>query len=131
MGASILREHILQLSDLQLLPIFPLDLCGSHLSRQTLRANPITRLVRSHRYFPSSSQVILHSYAIPKKKDPEAHFRQAKERGAKEDTGIVNDRPVQKSLQNATKSHHKRQLSLWDQYVVLSNFRKLLDSLLK
>jgi len=28
---------------------------------------------------------------MPKKKDPEAYFRQAKERDVKEDTGIVDD----------------------------------------
>ena len=67
---------------------------------------------------------------MPGKKDPEAHFCRAKERGAKEDTGIVNDKPVQKKLEDGTEDNHKRQLGLWYQYVVLLKFRKLLNLLL-
>jgi hypothetical protein len=55
-----------------------------------------------------SSPVIILFYAIPKKKDPEAYFRQAEERGAKEDIGIVNDNPVLKLFEDGTKKNRIR-----------------------
>ncbi|KAH7409779.1 hypothetical protein DE146DRAFT_732671 [Phaeosphaeria sp. MPI-PUGE-AT-0046c] len=50
-------------------------------------------------------------------KNPEAHFIRARARGAQKDTGIVNDKPVLKGLEEGTKQNHRRQLALWDQFV--------------
>jgi hypothetical protein len=50
-------------------------------------------------------------------KNPEAHFNRARARGAQKDTGIVNDKPVLKGLEDGTKRNHQRQLALWHQFV--------------
>jgi hypothetical protein len=52
-----------------------------------------------------------------RRKDPKAYFAQARLRGAQEDTGIVNDKPVEKELQEGTETNHRRQLDLWFTYV--------------
>lgn len=54
---------------------------------------------------------------MAKGKNPEVHFKRARERGAQKDTGIVNDKPVLKGLEDGTKRNHRRQLALWDQFV--------------
>ena len=40
-------------------------------------------------------------------KNPEAHFNRARARGAQKDTGIVNDKPVLKGLEDSTKRNHQ------------------------
>lgn len=52
-----------------------------------------------------------------RRKDPKAHFAQARLRGAQDDTGIVNEKPVLKELQDCTEKSHQRQLDLWFAYV--------------
>jgi hypothetical protein len=54
-------------------------------------------------------------------KNPEAHFRRARERGAQENTGIVNDEPVLKRLEDGTKKNYEKQLSLWYQFMEDNN----------
>jgi hypothetical protein len=54
---------------------------------------------------------------MAKGKNPEAHFQRARKRGALEDTGIVNDKPVLKGLEDGTQRNHDRQLALWHQFV--------------
>jgi hypothetical protein len=52
---------------------------------------------------------------MPTPNSAEGFFKRARERGAENETDIINDEEVKKELQPRTKNNYRRALALWYQ----------------
>jgi hypothetical protein len=55
---------------------------------------------------------------MPMPNSAEGFFKRAHERGAENETDIINDEEVEKDLQPGTKNNYRRALALWHQWVL-------------
>jgi hypothetical protein len=58
---------------------------------------------------------------LPTPNSAEDFFKRARERGAENETDIINDEEVKKELQPGTKNNYRRALALWHQWVPQSH----------
>jgi hypothetical protein len=55
---------------------------------------------------------------MPTPSSAEGFLKRARERGAENETDIINDEEVKKELQPGTKNNYRRALALWHQWVL-------------
>jgi hypothetical protein len=58
---------------------------------------------------------------MPTPNSAEGFFTRARERGAENETDIINDEEVKTELQPGTKNNYRRALALWHQWVLRSH----------